>query len=324
MNVQDQTASYQKQKQMWLAFGIVGMLCIIAMALIDTPLAIEKNLSEQSQLAVNPSNDNNIHVVAKGNQIVLTGSVTENSQRQVAMNAIMAIPGIRTVTDELTLVELTALTEPDQNILPKINPIDKHQDISAKIDEAIKKDDDENKNKQIGSLSGEKIKPVTTKKNPESLPEPIQRNEAKLVEAVSTAMLDQSSLQTQNITVPQVDEKQRLRESLSNIAVEKILFQSSKAKITAASTPVVKQLGELLKSYPTISIIIAGHTDSSGNKQSNLKLSQKRADAVKDYLVKHYIGEERISAKGYGQTRPIVSNATPAGRALNRRIEIDF
>jgi OOP family OmpA-OmpF porin len=66
---------------------------------------------------------------------------------------------------------------------------------------------------------------------------------------------------------------------------------------------------------------IQGHTDSSGQRDDNLRLSRKRAEAVKAYLVAQGLSPDRLDAKGFGPDRPVASNRTEAGRARNRRIE---
>ena len=75
--------------------------------------------------------------------------------------------------------------------------------------------------------------------------------------------------------------------------------------------------------YPTAKFDVEGHTDSIGSAKSNLKLSQKRAEAVVNYLKDHGVKSE-LNAKGYGETKPKVSNRTRAGRAKNRRVEINL
>jgi OmpA-OmpF porin, OOP family len=77
-----------------------------------------------------------------------------------------------------------------------------------------------------------------------------------------------------------------------------------------------------LEAYPNVRVEIAGHTDNQGSDDYNLVLSEKRAKAVMNYLVNRGIAASRLTAKGYGKTRPIASNNTPEGRAQNRRVEI--
>jgi outer membrane protein OmpA-like peptidoglycan-associated protein len=82
---------------------------------------------------------------------------------------------------------------------------------------------------------------------------------------------------------------------------------------------------QVLKDYPGIKKVrVEGHTDSVGGAASNLKLSQQRADAVVKYLIDRGIEPSRITAMGYGLTKPIRSNATEKGRAANRRTEFNI
>jgi OOP family OmpA-OmpF porin len=73
---------------------------------------------------------------------------------------------------------------------------------------------------------------------------------------------------------------------------------------------------------PGLHVVIEGHTDSVGSHGYNMKLSQRRADAVRDYMVQQGISASRIETAAYGETRPVASNDTAAGRAQNRRVDI--
>ena len=77
-----------------------------------------------------------------------------------------------------------------------------------------------------------------------------------------------------------------------------------------------------MKEFPEIEIEVRGHTDSVGKYQSNMRLSQRRADSVKKYLVEKGIESRRIRSVGFGPSSPIADNRTAAGRGKNRRIEI--
>jgi outer membrane protein OmpA-like peptidoglycan-associated protein len=99
-------------------------------------------------------------------------------------------------------------------------------------------------------------------------------------------------------------------------------FDLGKATIKSTSFVELNELYSALAEMPTLEIEISGHTDNTGNPEANLKLSQERADAVKNYLVKKGITATRIVAKGYGDTQPIEYNNTEAGRAKNRRTEV--
>ena len=106
------------------------------------------------------------------------------------------------------------------------------------------------------------------------------------------------------------------------IAVYGIHFDTAKAAVSADSEPVLAQVREMLSSHPVLKLKIEGHTDSVGGATANLVLSQQRAAAVKAWLVKAGIGEERLAAAGYGDSRPLASNDTEEGRGKNRRVEL--
>ncbi len=104
-----------------------------------------------------------------------------------------------------------------------------------------------------------------------------------------------------------------------------IKFDTNKSNIKPQYYDELKKLGDFLVEYPKAKGVIEGHTDSAGKKASNMKLSQRRAESVRTYLIKTFnIAPERITAKGYGPTKPIASNKTAAGKQKNRRIEANF
>ena len=102
---------------------------------------------------------------------------------------------------------------------------------------------------------------------------------------------------------------------------QKIHFKFGKATIRERSYPILDEVAMVLRTYPKMKVRIEGHTDSRGSKKFNLKLSHKRANSVREYLVEKGIGPHRLSAKGFGMKTPIESNKTKGGRAANRRVE---
>jgi outer membrane protein OmpA-like peptidoglycan-associated protein len=106
-------------------------------------------------------------------------------------------------------------------------------------------------------------------------------------------------------------------------ATQGILFATGKAELQPESRPVLKEIAGTMKKYGDLKILIEGHTDNVGSAASNLTLSDQRAAAVKAALVADFaIDGARITTKGFGDTKPSVPNATAAGRAQNRRVEI--
>jgi OmpA-OmpF porin, OOP family len=100
-----------------------------------------------------------------------------------------------------------------------------------------------------------------------------------------------------------------------------IQFESNKANLKARSFATLNKIAEALKARPDMKVEIQGHTDSRGQHDYNVGLSQKRAEAVKAYLVTKGVDSERMVPRGYGQDRPIAPNGTAQGRASNRRVE---
>ncbi len=102
---------------------------------------------------------------------------------------------------------------------------------------------------------------------------------------------------------------------------EKLYFEHDKARLEAASFPVLDEVVQALKDNKGFRVQVEGHTDSSGSVEHNQGLSEERAAAVLDYLVSHGIAKDRLVSKGFGSTVPVGSNATPTGRENNRRVE---
>ena len=99
------------------------------------------------------------------------------------------------------------------------------------------------------------------------------------------------------------------------------LFEFDKDRITTASYPILDRLVEIMNKYPFIKLEIAAHTDNMGSFEYNMNLSQRRVQSIVDYLIGKGISEHSIIGKGYGESRPIATNNTEKGRAMNRRVE---
>jgi OmpA-OmpF porin, OOP family len=100
-----------------------------------------------------------------------------------------------------------------------------------------------------------------------------------------------------------------------------VYFDFNKTTIKPVSYALLNDVAAALKDHPTIKVRVEGHTDSRGSDSYNLKLSQGRAESVKQYLVEHGIVPDRMEPRGFGETVPIADNRTEEGRAQNRRVE---
>lgn len=112
-------------------------------------------------------------------------------------------------------------------------------------------------------------------------------------------------------------------EETQPIVLEGVVFASGKAEIKPESEEILTKALNTLIAYPKITIRIEGYTDNTGSLALNMKLSQARAEAVKDWLVEHGIDPSRLEAVGLGPNNPIADNSTKEGRAKNRRIEFE-
>ena len=119
---------------------------------------------------------------------------------------------------------------------------------------------------------------------------------------------------------PEIPAPQR---KILNEATRYIHFDFNKATLKASSYPKLEQMVQILNEYPDYSLSIAGHTDSKGADDYNLKLSYDRAASARAYMLSKGIPAERIEARGYGETKPVADNKTAAGQALNRRVDFD-
>ena len=106
-----------------------------------------------------------------------------------------------------------------------------------------------------------------------------------------------------------------------NLVLKGVNFKTGSSELTSDAGMVLDEVVASLKENPQVKLEIGGHTDNVGSAVSNQSLSQKRANAVMNYLISKGIDAGRLSAKGYGMTQPISDNNTPDGRAKNRRIE---
>lgn len=121
------------------------------------------------------------------------------------------------------------------------------------------------------------------------------------------------------VSVEERDGKQQLVVTMSST----LLFSTDSSDITYGRES-LDQIAQTLNNYPESKLIVKGYTDSRGTEEYNLKLSQRRADAVRNYLIAKQVGPSRITAVGFGESFPVASNDSVEGRQRNRRVEIEI
>jgi outer membrane protein OmpA-like peptidoglycan-associated protein len=124
--------------------------------------------------------------------------------------------------------------------------------------------------------------------------------------------------------IRQLNEVVQTRDTPAGVvaSVPEVSFESNQATLTPAARERLARVAGVLSAYPGLQLHIEGFTDNTGNPEWNAELSNKRADAVRDFLVSQGVSAENVSAAGYGASRPIASNSTPEGRQRNRRVDL--
>ena len=162
--------------------------------------------------------------------------------------------------------------------------------------------------------------------------------EAKQRAATAEQEKQAAVAEAERIRKEREDELNRLQEALQKIAETRrtamglvmnldshaIQFEFNKAVLLSMNREVLSRIAGILLSSKGYSIKVHGHTDDVGSQAYNLELSEKRAEAVRDYLVQAGISSEIITTKGYGKSKPLLTAKTPEARAKNRRVEVEI
>jgi OmpA-OmpF porin, OOP family len=123
---------------------------------------------------------------------------------------------------------------------------------------------------------------------------------------------------------PQPKEAWKIIMEEKPVRIEGANFDFDSARLKPTADAKLQQVVVFAKQYPDANMVVSGYTDNIGSKAYNLKLSQRRADSVKAYLVKKGVAADRVTTKGYGMEMPVADNKTKAGRAMNRRVEVRY
>lgn len=111
-------------------------------------------------------------------------------------------------------------------------------------------------------------------------------------------------------------------EPARSYTLDDVHFDTDKATLRPSSYAELNELLDYLQRHPDIKVEIAGHTDNTGTAAHNLKLSQDRANTIRNFLIQKGISPQKVTAKGYGANEPVADNSSETGRQLNRRTEV--
>ena len=144
-------------------------------------------------------------------------------------------------------------------------------------------------------------------------------------EAERTKLEAQRKAEAETQRMSQAKERLAVKEKITQLLqIENIEFEVGKATLTPRGKGAVDKLAKILAKYPHINVEIAGHTDSDGSAEFNQKLSQARVDTVKGRLIARTINAGRLTAKGYGESQPLVPNISDENKQQNRRVEFNI
>ena len=154
-----------------------------------------------------------------------------------------------------------------------------------------------------------------------------QRAQHEAVQATQQAQVATSQAQVATGQVQQLQQELAALKAQQTdrglvLTLGDVLFETGKAELRPGALRNLYPLVTFLQKYPKHRVLIEGHTDSVGSDASNLDLSQRRADAVRDFLLQNGANAAQITTRGYGKSSPVASNDTAVGRQQNRRVEL--
>jgi len=140
--------------------------------------------------------------------------------------------------------------------------------------------------------------------------------------AIGNYMDKQEASMRQSLANVEGASVQRNMDMLAVTFKSDVLFAVNSSALKPGAYDELDRVAKVLNQYPQTNIIIGGHTDSTGTEEFNQKLSERRADVVKNALAGMGVNPSRMTAIGYGESKPVVDNSTESGRQMNRRVEI--
>src|SRR5438445_691256 len=318
--------------------GIIPLVIFWAIAAWTSTEPLEADLAQRSTAALKDTILDKRRISVAGRDVSLAADAFSEDGRQSAVTSVEAVPGVRLVNDETRLVpeanpfvwsaerDVVRVTLGGSSPLPAskgklmeaaraglggvevVDRMNLSRGAPARFDNAALLLLD-----QVGKLKDGKITLSDTKVSLSGMARELGGREA--IAAALKNLPEGFSVAANEVKAPPYI----FQAYKAPVAVT--LTLTGKADIVADSAGLLDRLIETALRCPTANIEIAGHTDTDGDEAANQALSEKRAQAVADYLVKAGLPADRFSAVGYGPTQPIAGNDTDQGKAQNRRID---
>lgn len=301
------------KKWLLLLLGLILIVILSYFCFLTKTSTIQNDLVSKTQTEYEKQAIEGINIKNSGNNLnatrilILTGTVLTVDEKNRAMNIAKNIEGVTGVDNQIVINTELIETPPPYKTFS----------INKERDEKLKTEEKSNIENKTIIEQGEELN-LSLLTNPISTESIEITTIVKEEEAEGNRTISEERQENQTVAISC---QKQFKELLSE---NKINFIHNQTDIKSSSYALLEQLIETSKSCPNAQIIIEGHTDSEGKRQYNQILSEKRANAVKSYLIEKGISQNRLSTIGHGEIIPIATNNTSEGRKINRRIEFNI
>lgn len=335
-------------KKTLVLLGIIGLIIVFLICAFLHWRSIEKDIASCSTNILQNAKLTTLsaNTLDRGRNVLISGTVTSKAQKQLALDLLKNKCNMTSLSNDITV------ETPEPSIQPFVNlrnntvtgKLSSQQEVNnfvsgfnGNIDNKIKYDKQiipSSLNSYVGSVIPvlSNITDYNIDINPNSITlkglvssEVIKTKIGQYIHTQLNGKVKLKNLLTIVAPKPVVktplDSKSCQQELSDLLSKSKIQFNSGSAVIKQESTHLLTSLASTTRSCQGVAIMIIGHTDSSGNAQSNLELSKNRSQAVANYLMETGVQQGKLHASGVGSSQPIAMNDTADGRTKNRRIE---
>ncbi len=348
------------KKTLILLLGVIALVLLLWLCMGQHAPAIEQDLVTRTDDSLNAVGINWSHVGIDGRDVTLMGTAPSTALRDKAGEIVRSVYGVRTVDNRIAVEKptLSAAAVPppvpyeigfikDESGVIVNGMVPDEESRAAVIAAASQHIGVDKVQDQLEIVSGAPVGWLSAAEGIAAILDQFVSMNATLVDtdlrlagivdsdstrtdveqAISDSLAAGGYRHQYDIAVPapatiatEISCQQQFEKLL---AERKIHFETARAQIAPESYSLLDDLARVASECREAKIEIEGHTDANGSEQMNRKLSQARAESVVEYLTAKGVAADRLSAAGYGESRPVADNKTEAGRAKNRRIEFN-